>query len=80
MLDRTAYAIEYPSKVDVPLPNSSTIANERFVACYKICLVSSISIKKVLLPSRILSDAPSLVKIRSTGVRIHFSAGTMHPI
>jgi hypothetical protein len=31
-----------PSKVEVPLPSSSIIAKERFVACYNILLVSYI--------------------------------------
>ena len=35
--------------------------------------------KKVLLPSKILSDAPSLVNMRSTGVSSIFSAGTKQP-
>lgn len=43
-------------------------------------LVSSISTKNVLLPSKILSEAPSLVKILSTGVKVHFSAGIKLPI
>jgi hypothetical protein len=34
----------------------------------------------VLLPSRILSNAPILVNILSAGVNKHFSAGTKHPI
>jgi hypothetical protein len=34
----------------------------------------------VLLPSRILSEAPNLVKILSTGVSVHFSAGRKLPI
>ena len=42
--------------------------------------VSSISTKKVLLPSRILSKAPNLVNILSTGVNVHFSAGRKLPI
>ena len=41
--------------------------------------VSSISTKKVDFPSKILSCAPILVNILSTGVNINFSAGTKHP-
>jgi hypothetical protein len=43
-------------------------------------LVSSISTKKVDLPSSILSEAPNLVKIRSTGVKVNESQGTKQPI
>ena len=77
---RTAWAIEYPSKVDVPLPSSSTMASEFLVAYLRIVSVSSISMKKVLFPSRILSEAPILVNTLSTGVSTHLSAGTKHPI
>ena len=45
-----------------------------------ITLVSSISTKNVLFPSRILSDAPRRVKTLSTGVKMKLSAGTKHPI
>jgi len=68
--------MEKPSKVEVPLPSSSTMARDLKVANLSMLLVSSISTKKVDFPSRIRSEAPSLVKIRSTGVRIHFEAGT----
>jgi hypothetical protein len=77
---KTALAIEYPSKVDVPLPSSSIITNDLFDPYYKIFLVSSISTKKVLFPSKILSNAPNLVNILSTGVKWNFFAGTKHPI
>jgi hypothetical protein len=77
---KTALAIEYPSKVDVPLPSSSIITNDLFDPYYKIFLVSSISTKNVLFPSKILSNAPNLVNILSTGEKWNFSAGTKHPI
>jgi hypothetical protein len=77
---KTAFAIEYPSNVDVPRPSSSRIARDHFVPNYRMFFVSSISTKNVLFPSRILSEAPSLVNILSTGVKMHFSAGTKHPI
>jgi hypothetical protein len=60
----------------VPLPNSSTIASDLKVPNLRILLVSSISTKKVDLPSSILSEAPSLVNILSVGVSTHFFAGT----
>jgi len=66
--------------VEVPLPNSSIIASDLLVPYAKIVFVSSISTKKVLLPSRILSEAPSLVNILSIEVKIIFSAGTKQPI
>jgi hypothetical protein len=47
----------------VPLPSSSIIANDLDDPLLIIETVSSISTKKVLLPSRILSLAPILVKI-----------------
>jgi hypothetical protein len=52
------------------------MARDLKVANLRMLLVSSISTKKVDLPSRIRSEAPNLVKIRSTGVRIHLEAGT----
>ena len=63
----TECAIEYPSNVEVPRPNSSMITRLLDVARSSIALVSSNSTKKVDLFSRIRSDAPILVKIRSTG-------------
>jgi len=55
------------------------MASDLYVPSSSIFLVSSISTKKVLFPSRILSEAPSLVNILSTGVNIKRSAGTKHP-
>jgi hypothetical protein len=77
---KTELAIEYPSKVDVPLPSSSRMARDQLVPNYKMFLVSSISTKNVLFPSSIRSEAPSLVNILSTGVNMNFSAGTKQPI
>lgn len=47
----TEYAIDIPSNVEVPLPNSSIIAKERGVPFTKTLLVSYISMKNVLLPN-----------------------------
>ena len=77
---KTAWAIAYPSKVDVPLPSSSSIIREFYVACLRISLVSSISTKKVDFYSSILSLAPSRVNILSVIVILSESAGTKLPI
>ena len=71
-----ALAIAVPSNVDVPLPSSSMITNERLVAPRTAAEVSASSTKNVDCPHRILSEAPRRVKIRSTGVSAHLSAGT----
>lgn len=66
--------------MDVPRPNSSIIINELLVPCLTALLVSSISIKKVDLPSTSLSLAPIRVNILSTIDNLHLEAGTKHPI
>lgn len=65
-----------PSKVEVPLPSSSSTTKEFLVEFYNICTVSSISIKKVLLPSISISEAPILAYILSTNPITHSLAGT----
>lgn len=75
----TALAIEYPSNVDVPLPNSSITTRDLRVAYLSIVAVSSISTKKVDLPSRIRSEAPILVNTLSKSVILQDSAGTKQP-
>lgn len=66
MYFKTAEAIAYPSKVDVPLPSSSRIAIEFLVPYFTTFKASSISIKNVDFPYYKLSDAPILVNILST--------------
>lgn len=61
------------------LPSSSTKTMERPVACLRIAEVSLISTKNVLSPAKMWSWAPILVKILSTGVNLHSSAGTGQP-
>lgn len=56
------------------------MTKECSLAWSRIVLVSSNSTKKVDLFSKSLSLAPILVKTRSTIERLHFSAGTKHPI
>ena len=77
---RTAKAMATPSNVEVPLPNSSKITSECFVANLAILAVSSISMKKVLLFYKRLSLAPIRVKILSTIESLQLLAGTKHPI
>ena len=60
----------------VPRPNSSIKTSEFFVALCNIQAVSLNSKKNVLSPARILSLAPILVNILSTGVSLQLSAGT----
>lgn len=76
---KTEAASAYPSNVDVPRPNSSNTANDFLVAYFRIYFVSSISTKKVLLFSKILSEAPIRVKILSNMVILQLQAGTKHP-
>ena len=52
-----------PSKVVVPLPNSSIKTKLCLVAHFKIILVSASSTKKVDSFSKMLSEAPIRVKI-----------------
>ncbi len=75
----TAHAIEIPSKVDVPLPISSSIISEFLVAFFKILAVSTISTIKVDSPRERLSLAPTLVKILSSSGISAISAGTKQP-
>ena len=49
------------------------------VAALRMVAVSASSTKNVLWPARILSDAPTRVNIRSTGVITQLSAGTLDP-
>ena len=62
---RTAFAIECPSAVLVPLPISSRITRLRAVTLLRIFASSSISTKKVLCPLARSSKAPTRVNIRS---------------
>ena len=54
-----------PSNVEVPLPNSSIMANDFDVPCNSTLLVYYISMKNVLFPNSNRSDAPILVNTRS---------------
>lgn len=60
-------------------PNSSRITRLLLVAWWRIFAVSLSSTKNVDCPARIRSDAPTLVKILSSGVRCASSAGTKQP-
>ena len=64
----------------VPLPISSKIISERFVALFKIFAVSFISTMKVELPFASSSLAPTLLKILSTIPILQVFAGTKQPI
>ena len=68
-----------PSYVEVPLPSSSIITREFLVASFTMLRVSCISTKKVDFFSIILSLAPILVNILSTGDKINPEHGTKHP-
>ena len=72
----TDHAILRPSNVDVPLPISSRISRELFVAFFKILLTSVISTMKVERPLERSSDAPIRVKILSTRPIFAEVAGT----
>ena len=61
-----AVAIEIPSKVDVPLPISSKIIKDFFVALFTILATSLISNINVDCPVSRSSLAPTLVNILST--------------
>ena len=62
----TAFAIEIPSKVEVPLPISSRITRLFAVASLSISATSVISTIKVDCPALRSSLAPTLVNILST--------------
>mmetsp|Transcript_60765 Transcript_60765/g.100931 ORF Transcript_60765/g.100931 Transcript_60765/m.100931 type:complete len:249 (+) Transcript_60765:450-1196(+) len=72
-------AIAIPSCVAVPRPSSSRITSERRVACCRMRDVSSSSTLKVERPAMMASFAPTRVKMRSTGERATWSAGTQQP-
>ena len=57
-------------------PSSSRRTREWGVACCRMVDVSLSSTKNVLSPLIIRSEAPSLVKSRSTGVSSQLTAGT----
>jgi hypothetical protein len=65
-----------PSKVEVPLPSSSRRTRESRVPRFRTMEVSWSSTMKVLWFSKILSEAPSRVKILSAGVPRNLEAGT----
>ena len=58
--------MEIPSKVEVPLPISSSIINDLFVALFTMLATSLISSINVDCPVRRSSLAPILVNILST--------------
>lgn len=55
------------------------MTSDLLVAFLRMTLVSWSSTRKVDLPCMILSNAPTRVKMRSTGVMRHDSAGIQHP-
>ena len=61
----TAFAIEHPSTVLVPLPISSRMTRLFGVMLLRMFASSSISTKNVLWPLARSSNAPTRVKIRS---------------
>ena len=69
-----------PSKVEVPLPISSSIKRLFDVADLTILATSLISTIKVDCPEARSSDAPTLVKILSTTPTVALEAGTKLPI
>ena len=75
-----AQAIEIPSYVLVPRPNSSNRTRLREDMLLRISEASFISTMKVDSPTEMLSEAPTRVNILSTiPIRAH-SAGTKQPI
>ncbi len=64
----------------VPRPISSRISRESAVAFLRMFATSFISTMKVLCPLARSSDAPTLVKMRSTTPIRASDAGTMLPI
>mmetsp|Transcript_70777 Transcript_70777/g.182520 ORF Transcript_70777/g.182520 Transcript_70777/m.182520 type:complete len:225 (-) Transcript_70777:2493-3167(-) len=75
----TAEAMAAPSNVEVPRPSSSSTAKDLRVPCARMAAVSSSSVSSVLLPSRIVSYEPILVKMRSTGLILQYCALTRQP-
>ena len=76
MCERTEDAIAIPSKVEVPLPNSSIIAKDLGVPFISTFFISYISMKNVLFPSSNRSDAPIFVNILSIVSQFEDHAGT----
>ena len=66
--------------MEVPRPISSRIRRLFFVAFLRMFATSLISTMKVLCPLARSSEAPTLVKIRSTTPISAFLAGTKLPI
>ena len=69
-----------PSKVEVPRPISSRTTRLRDVAVCRMLAVSCISTMNVDCPRAMLSDAPTLAKMRSTIGSFASLAGTNEPI
>ena len=76
MYSATDIAIANPSYVLVPLPISSKIIKDLFVASFNIVAVSVISVINVDLPAERSSSNPTLVNILSTKPISALSAGT----
>ncbi len=76
----TAQAMLSPSKVDVPLPISSSTSRLSEVALRSMFATSFISTMKVDCPLERSSEAPTRVKMRSTMPIPAFLAGTKEPI
>ena len=76
----TDHAIDSPSKVDVPLPISSSKTREFDVAWFSIDAVSDISTINVDCPDDWSSTAPILVNIRSAIWIFALLAGIKLPI
>mmetsp|Transcript_4869 Transcript_4869/g.12487 ORF Transcript_4869/g.12487 Transcript_4869/m.12487 type:complete len:388 (-) Transcript_4869:1385-2548(-) len=68
-----------PSNVAVPRPSSSRMTSESTVAPASTADVSSNSTRNVECPARILSFAPTRVKMASAGVNSAEAAGTWQP-
>ena len=80
MYSEMDHAKPKPSYVLVPLPNSSMITKEFWVAFFKMDAVSNISIMKVDTPFNWESPAPTRHNIASTTATVASSHGTKHPI
>ena len=80
MYSATAFAMEIPSNVDVPLPISSRMTRLFLVAFLSISATSFISTMNVDCPEVRSSDAPTRVNILSTTPIFAYSAGTKQPI
>ena len=74
-----AVAIETPSKVEVPLPTSSSIIKLFSVALFIMLETSLISTINVLCPESMSSEAPILVRYLSTTESFASFAGTYEP-